>query len=139
MAVEIKKGDALGVLNLTPIIDVVFLLLIFFLVTTQFEKLENQLPLNVPAASEAMPLIAEPSEVYVNIDVQGRYYVDDRQVSLDELRGILRRAAASNPVNQSVIIRADGRTPFQAPIEVINVCNEVGIYDYSAVTSGEGS
>ena len=139
MAVELKKGDALGLLNLTPVIDLVFHLLIFFLVATQFETIENHLQLNVPTASDAMPLIAQPSEISVTVDVAGNFYVDERNVDYEELRGILRRAAVNNPANQSVVIRADGRTPFEFPIQVINLCNEVGIYDYSAVTAVEGS
>ncbi len=71
MTVAIKKSTALGKLNLTPMIDVVFLLLIFFLVATRFEEQERELNVVLPQASEAMPLTAKPKELFVNVDREG--------------------------------------------------------------------
>ena len=60
MAVKIRKGNALSSLSLTPLIDVVFLLLVFFLVTTRFAQEDYELNVVLPSASKAQPLIAEP-------------------------------------------------------------------------------
>src|SRR5688572_14755180 len=113
MSVKIKKGDALGLLNLTPIIDVVFNLLIFFLVATKFEEEERALAVVLPQASEAMPLVARPREFFININAQGRFFVGGNFMSAGELEQALRQAAANNPGRQTVIIRVDKRCAVQ--------------------------
>ena len=134
MAVSIKKGNALSALSLTPLIDVVFLLLVFFLVTARFAQEDYELDVVLPAASEAQPLIAEPKELFVNIDRQGDYVVDGRVLTRDEVEEVLRQAVASNPVNQSVVIRADKRVEFDYVVAVMNLCNRTGVRDYSVTT-----
>ena len=137
MAVRIKKSTSLEVLNMTPIIDVVFQLLLFFLVATRFAAEDRELDVMLPAASEAKPLIAQPREMFVNIDHQGRYFVQGKIVSGDEVEHILRQAAADNPANQSVVIRADRRVQLDSAVFVMNACNKAGIFDYTLTTSGE--
>jgi len=137
MAVKIKKSSSLDVLNLTPLIDVVFQLLLFFLVVTRFASEDRELDVMLPAASEAKPLIAQPRELFVNIDHQGQYFVQGKIVSDDEVERILRQAAADNPASQSVIIRADKRVRLDSAVFVMNACNKAGIFDYTLTTSGE--
>jgi biopolymer transport protein ExbD len=137
MAVKIRKGTALSSLSLTPLIDVVFLLLVFFLVTTRFAQEDYELDVVLPSASEAQPLIAEPRELFVNIDQHGDYVVDGRVMTRDEVADVLRRAVANNPVNQSVIIRADRRVQFDYVVAIMNLCNRVGVRDYSVTTQRE--
>lgn len=138
MAVRIKKGSALAALSLTPLIDVVFLLLVFFLVTTRFAQEDYELAVKLPAASEAQPLMAEPKEKFVNIDRHGEYVVDGRVMTRDEVEEVLRQAVADNPVNQSVVIRADKRVEFDYVVAVMNLCNRTGVSDYSVTTQQEG-
>jgi len=137
MAVRIKKSTSLEVLNMTPIIDVVFQLLLFFLVATRFAAEDRELDVMLPAASEAKPLTAQPQELFVNIDHQGRYFLHGKIVSGDEVAQILRQAAADNPASQSVIIRADKRVQLDSAVFVMNACNQAGIFDYTLTTSGE--
>jgi biopolymer transport protein ExbD len=137
MAVKIKRSSSLDVLNLTPLIDVVFQLLLFFLVVTRFASEDRELDVMLPAASEAKPLIAQPRELFVNIDHQGQYFVQGKIVSGDEVERILRQAAADNPASQSVIIRADKRVQLDSAVFVMNACNKAGIFDYTLTTSGE--
>jgi biopolymer transport protein ExbD len=137
MAVKIRKSSSLDVLNLTPLIDVVFQLLLFFLVVTRFASEDRELDVMLPAASEAKPLIAQPRELFVNIDHQGQYFVQGKIVSGDEVERILRQAAADNPASQSVIIRADKRVQLDSAVFVMNACNKAGIFDYTLTTSGE--
>ena len=85
MAVKIKKGDALASLSITPLIDVVFLLLIFFLVATRFAEEDQELDVLLPSAADAKPLVAKPKLLFVNIDDQGRYYFDGAMQSVDVL------------------------------------------------------
>jgi biopolymer transport protein ExbD len=137
MAVKPLKGNALSALSLTPLIDVVFLLLIFFLVTTRFAQEDYELDVVLPSASEAQPLIAEPKELFVNIDRNGDYYVDGRNLSAPEVEEVLRQAVANNPVHQSVVIRADKRVPFDYVVTIMNLCNRTGARDYSVTTRND--
>ena len=136
MAVKIKRGQALGTLSLTPLIDVVFLLLIFFLVATRFAQEDRELDVVLPAASEAKPMTVQPRELFVNIDHAGNYFVDGKTLTSDEVEAVLRQAATDNPVNQSVIIRADKRVQLDYAVFVMNLCNKVGIYDYRLTIDG---
>ncbi|TWT83049.1 Biopolymer transport protein ExbD [Planctomycetes bacterium CA13] len=137
MAVEIKRSAVAGTLSLTPLIDVVFLLLIFFLVTSEFEEQERRLKIQLPTATSAVPMTGKPREVVVDIDAQGNTYLGGQLTSLDELRTLLESAVASNPTNQTVVIRADQATSFQPVVSVMDVCNHTGVSDYS-VTTTEG-
>lgn len=137
MAIQLKKGTASGLLNLTPMIDMVFNLLIFFMVVTNFAQAERDLPVQLPAGSEAMPLTARPKEIFISIDKQGRYYVRSKILSEQELGKLLLDAATNNPTNQAVIIRADKQAPWDFVAKAMRLCNEAGIHDYSAALSDE--
>lgn len=132
MAVKLKRGVAAGLLDLTPMIDVVFNLLIFFMVVSQFASEERSLKVELPAASMAMPLTAKPREVFVNVDQQGRYYIGTQRLDEQELAVYLRQAEVDNPANQTVIIRADKRCPWDFVATAMRLCNEAGIRNYSA-------
>ena len=138
MAVKIKKGDVAGLVNLTPMIDMVFLLLIFFLVSTRFEEEERSLEVQLPQASEAMPLSAKPRELFINIDHQGRYFVGGQFVDVATLERELQQAAANNPGRQTVIIRADKRCIWQFVVTAMNLCNKAHIRDYRVTTADGG-
>ncbi|MFO0902483.1 MAG: biopolymer transporter ExbD [Pirellulales bacterium] len=139
MAVKINRGRALDAINMTPVIDMVFLLLIFFLVASQFAEEERALKVVLPSASEARPLTQTPREIFVNVDHQGQYFMDGRVMQIDEVEAVLRQAVANNPVGQSVIIRADKRVLFDAVVAVMNACNKVGVRDYVVTTASEGN
>lgn len=132
MPVKLNKGTALGLLDLTPMIDMVFNLLIFFMVVSQFASEERALKVDLPVGSLAMPLTARPKEIFVNIDQTGRYYINSRRLDERELGRFLRQAAIDNPTNQTVIIRADKRCPWEFVATSMRLCNEAGIRDYSA-------
>ena len=136
MSVKINKGSALGTLNITPMIDIVFLLLIFFLVASKFAQEDAELDVELPDASSAMPLIIQPKEIIINIARDGSYFVNGKTYDGDGLRQILRQAEASNPGNQSVIIRADKEVGLQYAVSAIDMCKQVGIVGYSIVTEG---
>ena len=138
MSVKIEKGMALSGLSLTPLIDIVFLLLIFFLVASRFEEEERELKVTLPAASEAKPLTEKPKELFVNVDEQGGYFVQGKVVNAAELEQILKKVAELNPGNQSVVIRADRKASWEAVSNVMNLCNKANITDYRPAFSEGG-
>jgi len=134
VAIAIKRSAGVGNLSLTPMIDVVFLLLIFFLVTSEFEDEEQRLKIVLPTASSATPMTRKPREIVIDIDPEGRVFLRGQATEFEELERLLTAAVSENPTNQSAIIRADGATSFQPVVSVMDICNRTGIADYSVTT-----
>jgi biopolymer transport protein ExbD len=134
MAIQIKKGIALSALNLTPLIDVVFLLLIFFLVATRFAQDDRELPVQLPSASSALPMTVEPTELVIHINAAGQYLVQGQPTDLSQLESILRKAVSDNPVHQVVVIRADRQVAFQSVVSVMDLCTKLKVPSYKVAT-----
>lgn len=134
MTVPINKGQALDSVNMTPLIDVVFLLLIFFLVATRFSEEERELDVVLPKASEAKPLILKPTELVVNVTARGEYYVSGKVVNEAGLEQALRQSWASNPGRQQVVIRADKESKTKHIATVMDLCNKANIRNYTLAT-----
>jgi biopolymer transport protein ExbD len=137
MAVKIEKGFAYGNINMTPMIDCVFLLLIFFLVSTKFEEAERAMNVVLPEASEAMPLTARPKELFVNVNEKGRFSIGADEISEQQLLGVMQQAEANNPGRQTVIIRGDKRAAWQSVMTVMNLCNKANIRDYRVTAADD--
>ena len=113
-------------INLTPLIDVVFLLLIFFMVSTTFNR-DSELSIELPAAS-AEAQKRRPDAIEVAIDAQGRFYVNGRQL-LNTQSKTVRQAvknAAGDQESPPIIISADAKTPHQAVVQIMDVALELG-------------
>ena len=126
-------------LNLTPLIDVVFLLLIFFMVSTTFER-DTQISLLLPEANgDAMQ--AEQVVIEISIDAQGRYYVNQQELintQIDTLKRSIQQAAADLDRPQ-VILSADRQTPHQAVITAMDAARQLGLVNLTFATrSAEG-
>lgn len=132
MTVKIKKSSAISSLSITPLIDVVFLLLIFFLVSTRFAQEERELDINLPSVSQALPASIQPQELVINIDENGRYFIDGAFRQVEQVEQILRRAQANNPLTQTVVIRGDKATDWQHVAVAIDLCKKVGIHEFTA-------
>lgn len=136
MAVNIKKGTSLESMSMTPLIDVVFLLLIFFLVSTRFDEEERMLDIHLPEASEAVPLVAAPQELVVNVDREGRYIIYGKEYPPEALESVLTEAWDANPTGASVLIRGDRASPFGRVMTAANLCRKIGI-NYSTMAREE--
>ncbi len=134
MAIKLKRSTVAGTLSLTPLIDVVFLLLIFFLVTSEFEDEERRLDIVLPNATSAVPMTGQPREIIIDITAEGSIYLRGESTTLNQLEQLLRSAVANNPTNQTAVIRADQETPFQPVVSVMDICNKTGVSDYSVTT-----
>jgi len=141
MTVNIKKSSAITKLNLTPMIDVVFQLLIFFFVAASYEesaKKENEMPTVLPQASEAQARIAKPRELIVNVDAGGRIFLFGTLMNHDELLAAFQQAEADNPGRVPVIVRGHEACDLKHIVAVMNVCTKAGIKDYRIATAPPG-
>lgn len=126
MAVTLKRGQVLAVLSMTPLIDVVFLLLIFFLVASRLSQEDRELDIPLPSAANAMPMTVEPQEMIVNIDESGAIVVNNQTYDAAQFERMLTQTITDNPLGQSVLIRADRRVPLQTPVDVMDICLQSG-------------
>ena len=121
--------------NLTPLIDVVFLLLIFFMVSTTFEQ-QSRIQIELPEAT-ATTAETENETLEIVIDAQGRYFIGERQVVNSEVKTL--KSAISKAVDGreslTVIIRSDASTPYQAVITALDATSQLGLTQISLATS----
>lgn len=121
--------------NITPLIDVVFLLLIFFMVTTTFNQ-QAELRVDLPEASaEEQTLDVIPIEI--TIDTAGIYFVNGASLSKNGASGLMQslQKILDNDEERSVIIRADATTPHQAVVTAMDAVSRLGISKLSIATS----
>jgi biopolymer transport protein ExbD len=119
--------------NLTPVIDVVFLLLIFFLVATQFANDIYQLDTHRPKVVKARPLASGVRQIVVNVDKDGVHRVEGIVFAEQELHAHLHDQQVTNPDMQTVLINADERVAFRFPARVMGICEDEKIKHSCAV------
>ncbi|QTN32469.1 biopolymer transporter ExbD [Akkermansiaceae bacterium] len=120
-------------MQLAPMIDIVFLLLIFFIVTWQFTRSETELSVSVPTAQEGADPQRQQGEIVINILSDGAIKVEGSMVDLPQLLEKLASIAAQYE-NQPVRIRGDGGVAYQRIVEVIDTCQKAGIWNISFAT-----
>lgn len=126
MKLRKTSGDSADI-NLTPLIDVVFLLLIFFMVSTTFNR-DSELSIELPKAS-ADAAVRSPQSIEVAIDARGRFYIAGRQLVNTQPQTLIQalREAAENRDAPPVIISADANTPHQAVVQVMDAARQLGL------------
>lgn len=122
MAIQLQRGNALAALNLTPLIDVLFLLLIFYLAAARLSQEDRELEVPLPTAANALPMTSEPVELVVNVNQAGQTIVEGVPVSMNGLEEVIRRTVTDNPNNHNITIRADRRVELQKAVTVMDVC-----------------
>jgi len=115
-------------LNLTPLIDVVFLLIIFFMVGTKFSELERKIGLRVPEVTDRGALSAAPERRVVNVYRDGSITLDQKPVTLEQLTAEL-AAVRRQYEDIGVLVRGDAHGEFQNVAEVLNACKQAGVKD----------
>lgn len=125
----LESEDGQGV-PLTPMIDVMFILIIFFLVTAAYSEMESEMDIALPHAREAHPVDRGPRDIVVNITRDGVIVVNREPMSPAALLSALRRLAEIDR-DQGVIIRADGQSLHEHVIHVMDLCRQAGIVNVS--------
>lgn len=117
-------------INLTSMLDVVMLLIIFFMLSTNFSEEEKQYDVHLPTVTDATALTGQPDEIVVNVAANGTITVRTEPVSLTDLEAVM-RLAADKFVGQGVIIRGDGDGSYQNVMDVMSACRRAGIKNLS--------
>jgi biopolymer transport protein ExbD len=120
-------------LQLAPMIDILLLLLSFFIISWQFSRSETELNVSVPTAQEGADPNRQRGEIIINILADGSVKVEGTSMDLPRLSEKL-SAIAKQYSNQPVRIRGDGSVPYQRIVEVIDTCQKSGIWNISFAT-----
>ncbi|BAO44489.1 ExbD/TolR family protein [Thiolapillus brandeum] len=128
--------------DMTPLIDVVFLLLIFFMVSTTFDK-QTAIKVDLPEASNQTEENKQPQHIAISIDAKGHFYLDDQELVTHDL-ATLKRALGKAAVDNKeipIIVTSDKQAPFQAVMTVMDAAGQLGLTRLSFLaraTAAEG-
>ena len=125
---KLQSAASEPAIDLTPVIDTVFNLLIFFLVGTTFLQAEREMKIALPVAASAAPISAMSQDLIVNVDAQGVIIVGGRPIAADDLKAKVTQAVADNP-QQKVTVRGDRATAYANIVTVLDICKNAGIQE----------
>ncbi len=111
--------------DITPMLDVVFIMLIFFIVTATFTK-ESGIDVTAPQAATAT--VQEKANILIAIDDSNRVWINRRQVDVRSLRANIERLHAENPKG-SVVIQADKNSTNEKLVQVMDASRQAGVFD----------
>jgi len=120
-------------LQLAPMLDVVFQLLIFFLVSFEFQRTELDMKVSVPSAQEGADPKRALGEIIVNVRADGEVVVEGQSMTQAQLKAKL-SAIAKQHQNQPIRLRGDAKCEYQTIVEVIDTCQKAGIWNISFAT-----
>lgn len=126
MPLKTTKSEELPSINLTPMIDVVFLLIIFFMVGTQFTNSERQIDIHLPGSDNLSAMIATPDRREVLISGEGTAYLDGQPVSVPQLTERLRELRLRYP-ELAVAVRADGDAQQKFVVPIYGAIQSAGV------------
>ena len=124
-------------INLVPLIDVILVLIIFFVITTTFDA-RSMLQLQLPSAA-GEPVAAQVKALSVLVNADGRYFINDREVLRTDVESVKRTIVqvAGDDRGQTVLLRADARTPYQAVVTVQDALGQLGFRRIAIATAPE--
>ncbi len=123
-----RSDQASPAVELTPIVDMVFLLLIFFLVATTFQQEEREMQIALPIASNAGPISAALRELIINVGEDGTIIVAGRAMEPTELQALVEEMIANHP-QQKVTVRGDRATAYANIVRVLDICKGAGVQE----------
>ena len=130
-----ESGPRAPALALTSMLDVIFLLLCFFVTASVFSQWESEISISLPSAKTADEPGRLPGEIIVNISREGSVTVNGSAMDMGELERRLLRISKFYP-GQQVIIRADKETKYDDVVKAIDACRAGNVWNFSLATEG---
>ena len=122
--------------QMSSLMDVIFLLLCFFVTTSVFSQWETEISIALPTAKSSTVPGRMPGEIILNVAADGNVTVNGQKLSLAEVTERLTRIAKLYP-GQPVVIRADKTTKYEALVSVIDACRTADVWNFSLPTKDE--
>ena len=126
MRIRRQSNGGGEIINMTPLIDMMFILIIFFSVSSTFREEERDIQVNLPRESQSQTLTSAKRVIVVNVRRNGTYVVLDRQVTIEEMLPII-ASAVKNDATQKVLIRADEEALHGYVARAVAVCKHAGV------------
>lgn len=120
--------------SLSPLIDCVFLLLIFFLLTTMLKKDNRDISINLPVSNSALELPADDKNTVIGLNAAGEVHLDGVASDLNELRVNLKEVYAMNGTDHQIRLDADADCPAHRVVEVLDLCQFIGLHNLAVRT-----
>lgn len=139
MRIRDHRADDTPEINMIPLIDVILVMIIFFVVTTTFDS-RSVLRLELPRAEgQPAPAASQPLSVLVN--AEGRYFVGDQEVLRTDVESLKRSIAeaAGEDRDRTVLLRADARTAHQAVVTALDALGQLGFRHVTIATAPEAA
>lgn len=121
---------------LTSMLDVIFLLLCFFVTVSVFSQWESEISIKLPSASTSEQPDRLPGEIIVNLSKEGIVKVNGAKLDLEDLQSRLSKISKFYP-GQPVIIRADKETQYEELVKVIDTCRAADVWNFSLATENQ--
>ena len=125
-----QQEDGGDPVPMAPLIDIVFLTLVFFMVTSVYSTLESEIDITLPTADSAVASERMQGEIFVNLLADGSIVINERTVTIPELQEILNRVS-EYLTGGSVIIRGDRNANLGRAIAILNCCKNANIQNVS--------
>jgi len=123
-------------IQMAPLIDIVFITLIFYMTLSIFYHLETELSISVPKSEHSQEVVRSPGEIIINVDREGEVVVNQKQLDYQALQQMLAKISSLYP-NQPVIIRADKKTYHESVVQILDACAAAGIWNIAFSTLKE--
>ena len=134
MKFQSQFGSERTGIQLAPMIDVVFLLLIFFIVLWNYARFETEIDISVPAASAGENPVRTIGEIVVNVKKEGQIIIEGVEKTEEETLEMFNNIVAAYP-DQALILRGDKEASFDHIVKILNLCKKANIWNISFATS----
>lgn len=126
----LQQAEEDSTVDLTPMLDVVFIMLIFFIVTASFIK-ETGVEVNRPEANSSQQI--EKASILIAVRDNGEVWMDQRRIDIRQVRANIERLRAENPQG-SVVVQADAKATTDIVVRVLDAAREAGVFDVALAT-----
>lgn len=125
-----RQQEESETIPLAPLIDIVFLTLVFFMATAMYSSLESEVDITLPTADTAQETERQTSEIYINLKSDGKIIVNNREYTIPELQTVLYRVAEIYE-GSAVIIRGDREAYLGKAVAILDCCRKADIQNVS--------
>ncbi len=122
-----EEGEA-GVINMSSLLDVMFILIIFFLATTTFQQDERDIKVNLPESAEGQALSSAAKVIVINVRADGTYVMASRETTVEAMQTALANAIQADP-QQKVLIRGDRQALHGHVAIAVSLCKRAGVHE----------
>jgi biopolymer transport protein ExbD len=120
-----RSHGTMNELNITPLLDLVFVLLVIFIITTP--QMMNNLEMNLPSGKPPPPQKEKPKINQIAVDAQGQAFLNDQPVTLPVLKDDLQQLKYEETTNLSVVVKGDDNVDYQKMVSVLDILRQLDI------------